>query len=159
MENSFSIRPVTPNDMATLKSLILGLAEHERRPQDVTGTEDEMRHWLFDRKIATALFAELDGQAIGYAIYYPVYGSYAASARVHLEDIFIKPEFQGNGYGTKLLSFICRSVLAEGFSGMEWNALDFNEKSIAYYLKLGAKIEKGRTYFSFSEENMKKLEK
>ena len=62
MENSFSIRPVTPNDMATLKSLILGLAEHERRPQDVTGTEDEMRHWLFDRKIATALFAELDGR-------------------------------------------------------------------------------------------------
>ena len=55
MENSFSIRPVTANDMATLKSLILGLAEHERRPQDVTGTEDEMRHWLFDRKIATAL--------------------------------------------------------------------------------------------------------
>lgn len=155
----FKIRKAEKEDISVLKELIFGLARHERRPQDVTGSEQRMCFWLFERKIASALIAELDGIAMGYAIYYPVYGSYAASARVHLEDIFIKPEFQGNGYGTKLLSFICRSVLAEGFSGMEWNALDFNEKSIGYYLKLGAKIEKGRTYFSFSEENMKKLEK
>ena len=155
----FKIRKAEKEDISVLKELILGLARHERRPQDVTGSEQRMCFWLFERKIASALIAELDGIAMGYAIYYPVYGSYAASARVHLEDIFIKPEFQGNGYGTKLLSFICRSVLAEGFSGMEWNALDFNKKSIGYYLKLGAKIEKGRTYFSFSEENMKKLEK
>ena len=138
MENSFSIRPVTPNDMATLKSLILGLAKHERRPQDVTGTEDEMRHWLFDRKIATALFAELDGQPIGYAIYYPVYGSYSARGRVYIEDIYFKPEVRGKGYGTKLLAHICKKALEEGYIGLEWSALDFNTGSIDYYLKLDA---------------------
>ena len=157
MKNSFSIRPVTPNDMATLKSLILGLAKHERRPQDVTGTEDEMRHWLFDRKIATALFAEFDGQPIGYAIYYPVYGSYSARGRVYIEDIYFKPEVRGKGYGTKLLAHICKKALEEGYIGLEWSALDFNTGSIDYYLKLGAEKEKGRTYFDFSKECMEKL--
>ncbi len=155
--DNLKIREAKKEDIKILRELILGLARHERRPQDVTGSEQEMCHWLFDRKIATALLAETEGNAVGYAIFYPIYGSYSAHGKIHLEDIFVKPEFRGKGYGTKILSFICKSVLADGFSALEWNALDFNKDAIDYYFKLGAEQENGRTYFEFSEENMKKL--
>lgn len=155
--DELKIREAKKEDIKTLRELILGLAQHERRPQDVTGSDEKMIYWLFERKIATALLAESDGKAVGYAIYYPTYGSYAARGKIHLEDIFIKPEFRGKGFGTKLLSFICKSVMEAGFSGMEWSALDFNVSSIEYYLKLGAEKESGRIYFDFPEENMKKL--
>ena len=151
------IREAKKEDIKILKELILGLAKHERRPQDVTGSEQEMCRWLIERKIATALLAEFEGEAVGYAIFYPIYGSYSAKGKIHLEDIFIKPEFRGKGFGTKLFSFICKSVLADGFSSLEWNALDFNTGAIDYYFKLGAEQEKGRTYFEFPEEKMKKL--
>ncbi len=151
------IREAKKGDIKILKELIVGLAKHERRPQDVTGSEQEMCRWLFERKIATALLAEFEGEAVGYAIFYPIYGSYSAKGKIHLEDIFIKPEFRGKGFGTKLFSFICKSVLADGFFSLEWNALDFNTGAIDYYFKLGAEQEKGRTYFEFPEEKMKKL--
>lgn len=149
------IRKCEEKDIPALHSLILGLAEHEKRPEDVTGTDEEMKYWLFKRKIATALLAELDGSAVGYAIYYQVYGSYSAVGKIHLEDIFIKPDFRGKGFGTKLFAHICSEVLSEGYKAMEWSALDFNTDSIQYYLNLGAEKEKGRTYFDFSEEKMK----
>lgn len=154
---NLKIREVTENEIPLLRTFILGLAEHERRPQDVTGTNDEMKYWLFERKIATALFAEADGEVVGYAIYYPTYGSYSAHGKIHLEDLFIKSEYRGKGYGTAFLSYICKRLLSEGYKAMEWSALDFNVPSIEYYGKLGAETEKGRTYFDFSEENMKKL--
>ncbi len=154
---NLKVREVTENEIPLLRTLILGLAEHERRPQDVTGTNDEMKYWLFERKIATALFAEDGGEVVGYAIYYPTYGSYSAHGKVHLEDLFIKSEHRGKGYGTAFLSYICKRLLSEGYKAMEWSALDFNVPSIEYYGKLGAGTEKGRTYFDFSEENMKKL--
>ncbi len=154
---NLKIREVTENEIPLLRTFILGLAEHERRPQDVTGTNDEMKYWLFERKIATALFAEADGEVVGYAIYYPTYGSYSAHGKIHLEDLFIKSEHRGKGYGTAFLSYICKRLLSEGYKAMEWSALDFNVPSIEYYGKLGAETEKGRTYFDFSEGNMKKL--
>ena len=89
------IREAKKEDIKILKELILGLAKHERRPQDVTGSEQEMCRWLFERKIATALLAEFEGEAVGYAIFYPIYGSYSAKGKIHLEDIYIKPEIRG----------------------------------------------------------------
>lgn len=154
---TFKIRSARPDDISALRSLILGLAGHERRPEDVTGTEDEMRYWLFERKIASAVIAEVDGKSAGYAIYYPAYGSYSARGKIHLEDLFIKEEHRGKGYGTRLLAFVCGEVLSKGFTAMEWSALSFNTESISYYKKLGAQEESGRLYFDFTEGSMRGL--
>lgn len=154
---SFKIRNARPEDVSALRSLILGLAAHERRPEDVTGSEEEMKYWLFERKIASVLIAEVDGKTAGYALYYPAYGSYSARGKIHLEDLFIREEYRGKGYGTKLFASVCSEVLSGGFTAMEWSALDFNTDSISYYKNLGAKEESGRLYFDFSEDSMKGL--
>ena len=84
MNENFTVRKATENDI----SLIKGLAEYEKRPQDMTATQEDLRYLLFEKNIAAALIAELSGEPVGYAIYYPVFASFAAKAGVHLAIYF-----------------------------------------------------------------------
>lgn len=158
MEN-FIVRKATQNDIPLLFELINGLALYEKRPQDMTGTQEELSYWLFEKQIATSLIAELDGEPVGYAIYYPVFGSFSAKGKVHLEDIFLKEEIRGKGLGKKFMAKTTQFVLQDGYTGMEWSCLDWNAPSIAFYEKLGAEKETGREYFEFSKSQMEKISK
>ena len=157
MEN-FIVRKATQNDIPLLFELINGLALYEKRPQDMTGTKEELSYWLFEKQIATSLVAELDGEPVGYAIYYPVFGSFSAKGKVHLEDIFLKEEVRGKGLGKKFMAKTTQFVLQDGYTGMEWSCLNWNTPSIAFYEKLGAEKETGREYFAFSKSQMEKFQ-
>lgn len=146
-------------DIDILFELINGLALYEKRPQDMTGTKEELSYWLFERKIATSFIAKLGSENIGYAIYYPIFGSFSARGKVHLEDIFIKEEYRGSGYGKYFLAKVIEDVLANGYTGMEWSCLDWNAPSIAFYNKLGATNETGREYFEFTKADLERLTK
>ncbi len=156
MEN-FKVRKANKKDIPLLYELINGLALYEKRPQDMTGSKEELEYWLFEKQIATSLIAELDGTPVGYAIYYPVFGSFSAKGKVHLEDIFLKEEVRGKGFGKKFMAKTIEFVLEDGYSGMEWSCLDWNTPSIAFYEKLGAEKETGREYFEFNKEQMKNI--
>lgn len=95
MNENFTVRKATENDISLIENLIKGLAAYEKRPQDMTATQEDLRYLLFEKNIAAALIAELSGEPVGYAIYYPVFASFAAKAGVHLEDLFLKPENAG----------------------------------------------------------------
>lgn len=152
-----NIRKANVDDISLIQNLIKCLASYEKRPQDMTGTQELLSYWLFERKIATALIAEYDGEAIGYALYYPVFGSFSAIGKVHLEDIFIKEDFRGHGFGKYFLTKIVEFVLAEGYTEMEWSCLDWNKPSIGFYKKLGAKEETGRRYFGFDKSQIETM--
>ena len=153
MENLI-VRKAKKTEIDIIYELINGLAKYEKRPWDMTGTKEELAYWLFEKNIATTLFAELDGKVIGYAIYYPIFGSFSAKGKVHLEDMFIYEEYRGNGLGKQFLKQIVKSVFDEGYHGMEWSALDWNEPAIKFYEKVGAEQDSGRVYFDFTKENM-----
>ena len=144
------VREAGEDDVYILYDMIKGLALHEKRPFDVTGSVDMLKNWLFYRHIATALIAESDGITIGYAIYYPVFASFSANGNVHLEDFFIKKEYRKMGYGMKFFECIVDRVLKEGYSKIEWSCLDWNESAISFYEKIGAVYENGRKYFEYT---------
>lgn len=148
------VRKAEKIDIDTVFELIHSLANYEKRPWDVTGTKEELAFWLFERNIATALIAEVDEETIGYAIYYPVFGSFSAKGKAHLEDMFIYEPYRGQGLGKQFLRQIVTRIFEEGFSGMEWSALDWNKSAIKFYEKAGAEQDSGRVYFDFTEENM-----
>ena len=152
-----SVRKATKEDVGSLYELINGLALYEKRPQDMTGTREQLDYWLYEKNIATALIAEYDGEVIGYAIYYPIFGSFSAMGKVHLEDIFIKEEYRSKGIGKRFLAKVIEYVFEDGYTGMEWSCLDWNTSSIAFYKKLGAKQETGREYFEFDKEDMENV--
>ncbi len=154
---NLKIRRAVADDISLIRDLIKCLALYEKRPQDMTATQEQLSCWLFERKIAVVLIAEYNKDAVGYALYYPVFGSFSAAGRVHLEDIFIKEEFRGHGAGRYFLARIAEAVLADGYTEMEWNCLDWNEPSIAFYQGLDAEEETGRRYFGFGKSRLESL--
>ncbi len=148
------VRRADETDIALLFELIHCMAVYEKRPQDMTGTREQLKYWLFERKIATALIARRGEEAVGYALYYPAFGSFAAVGKVHLEDLFLKEEYRGRGLGRHFLGRIAEFVLAEGYTEMEWSCLDWNKPSIAFYERLGADRETGREYFGFCKSQL-----
>ena len=155
--NKLIIKIATENDIDIIYELINGLAKYEKRPEDMTGTKEDLKFWLFERNIATTFLAELNGKNIGYAIYYPIFGSFSARGKVHLEDMFILEEYRGKGLGKTFFKEVATHALSQGYMGMEWSALDWNNLAIGFYKKIGAKEETGRVYFEFSKTEMDKL--
>ena len=149
MSEAFTVRKANEKDITLLYTLIQGLAAYEKRPQDMTASQEALHTWLFKKKIATALIAEYEQEPVGYAIYYPVFGSFAAEAGVHLEDMYLQEKSRHGGLGTKFFAKIVDFVQADGYSGMEWSCLDWNASAIGFYHKIGAKQETGRVYYHY----------
>lgn len=155
MENkNLVIRKATKEDINLLYELINGLAIYEKRPNDMTGSIEMLSYWLFEKSIATALIAENDkGENIGYAIYYPIFSSFSAKVKVHLEDLFIKPNYRHQGYGKEFFFKLANIIKEEEYIEIEWSCLDWNTPSIDFYKKIGAIQEKGRVYFGYKLNN------
>ena len=150
MNDKITIRKAQESETLLIQELVKEMATYERRPEDMTGTQEELRYWLFERKIATILLMECDDQVIGYAIYYPIFGSFAAHANVHLEDLYIREEYRKRGLGRVLCEPMAGGAREEGYAKMEWSCLDWNTPSIGFYEKIGAEYETGRKYFEIT---------
>jgi GNAT superfamily N-acetyltransferase len=58
---------------------------------------------------------------------------------LYLEDLFVRPELRGKGYGRALLVRLAQIARERGCGRMEWSVLDWNDPAIQFYKKLGAK--------------------
>lgn len=152
-QKNLMVRKATPKDVDLLYEMINGLATYEKRPEDMTGSIKMLKYWLFEKKIATAVIAEIDNKPIGYAIYYPMFASFATKMNAYIEDLFIKPEYRGKGFGKEFFHKLLEMIKDEGYSKLEWSCLDWNTLSIEFYKKLGAKEETGRVYFEYDPKN------
>ena len=141
MNEKFNVRKATEKDISEIQNMIKGLAVYEK---------EDLYYWIFEKKVATVLFAEYNNEIIGYVIYYPVFGSFAGEAGVHLEDLFLDEKYRNCGLGTEFFSKIKEFVRQEGYSKIEWNCLEWNIPSICFYNKIGAVQEHGRKYFIYS---------
>lgn len=150
MNDKITIREAQETETLLIQELVKEMATYERRPEDMTGTQEELRYWLFERRIATILLMECDDKVIGYAIYYPIFGSFAARANVHLEDLYIREEYRKRGLGRVFFEAIAERAKEEGYAKMEWSCLDWNTPSIGFYEKIGAEYETGRKYFEIT---------
>jgi GNAT superfamily N-acetyltransferase len=134
-----TIRVGRPDDVPTIFSLIKGLAEYERLSDDVVGTEELLREHLFgERPYAEVILAEVNGQAVGFALYFYNYSTFLTRPGIYLEDLFVLPDERGRGYGKALLTALGRLAVERGCGRLEWSVLDWNEPSIRFYRSLGA---------------------
>jgi len=126
-------------DMGLLLRFVKELAEYERLLDEVVATEDTLRESLFEKKAARAFFAVVDGTEVGFCVFYYNLSSFVGRAGIFIEDIYVKPEHRGRGYGKAMMKEIARMANEEGCGRVEWSCLDWNEQSINFYLSLGAK--------------------
>lgn len=135
-----TIRPIAPGDVARVWELIGGLASYEALEEALTGNEELLREALFgsgDR--LRGLVAERAGLVVGYALYYPVFGSFRARWRLWLEDVFVEPAARGSGAGVALMAALARLAHEGGYAAIDWNVLDWNRSALDFYEHLGAR--------------------
>jgi GNAT superfamily N-acetyltransferase len=134
-----AIRPGRAEDVGTIANLIRELAVYEKLEDQARATPEALRRYLFgDRAYAETLLAEIDGEAVGFALFFPTFSTFRGQPGLYLEDIFVRPERRGRGIGRALLSSVGRLVIDRGFGRLEWSVLNWNEPSIGFYRALGA---------------------
>lgn len=133
------IEPAQPADAALIVALVRELAEYERLLEDVRITPDDVHRDLFGpRAFAEAVIARVGSEPVGFALWFHNYSTFAGRPGLYLEDLFVRPEFRGRGYGEALLRYLARVTVERGCARFEWSVLDWNEPAIAFYRKLGA---------------------
>ncbi len=156
---AFEIREATESDVPQILQFIRDLAEYERLAHMVVATEEQLRSTLFGAvRLAEVLIASEDGAPAGFAIFFHNYSTFLAQPGIYLEDLFVKPEFRGRGYGKALLVRLAQIARDRNCGRVEWAVLNWNEPSIAFYKSLGARPMEDWTVFRLTGEALKKMQ-
>lgn len=146
------IRRAEEKDAELILHFIKELAKYEKMEELVTTTPELIREWIFEKKKANVIFALEDGKEVGYALYFYNYSTFIGKAGLYLEDLFVLPEYRHKGYGIELIYELKNICKKENLGRFEWQCLDWNEPSIKFYEKLGAKQHNQWLIFRMTEE-------
>jgi GNAT superfamily N-acetyltransferase len=158
MPANFKIRAAAVEDVPVILQLIRELATYERAPHEVTATEEQLVDVLFGEKPAAEVLLTFEGEsAVGFAVYFYNFSTWLGRPGLYLEDLFVKPEKRGKGYGRALLVELAKIARDRGCGRMEWAVLDWNESAIKFYRTLGAKPMDEWTVFRLTRDGIAKL--
>jgi len=156
--NYLKIRTTTADDVPTILALIRELAEYERAPNDVVATEVGLQEVLFGAKPAAAVLLALENdEPVGFAVYFYNFSTWLGRAGIYLEDLFVRPDKRGKGYGRALLVHLAKIAQERGCGRLEWAVLDWNTPAIQFYKKLGAEPMTEWTVFRLTSDGIAKL--
>ena len=131
-------RKATETDAALILDFIKGIATYENMLDEVINTEEMIKEVVFGKGHAEVIFA-LDGEKeVGFALFFHNYSTFVGRAGIHLEDLFVWPEYRGKGYGKALFCEVARIAKERNCGRMEWTCLNWNTPSINFYLSMGA---------------------
>lgn len=144
-------------DVPIILQFIKDLARYEKLENEVIATEELIEEWLFDKEKAEVIFAVVDHQKIGFALFFHNFSTFLGRAGLYLEDLYIMPEYRGHGYGKAMIKELARIAVERGCGRLEWWCLDWNQPSIDFYLSLGAKAMDEWTVYRITGESLRKL--
>src|SRR6058998_3084224 len=155
---NFQIRPARVEDVPIILQLIRDLATYERAPDEVTATEEQLVEVLFGEKPAAEVLLGFEEESpVGFAVFFHNFSTWLGRPGLYLEDLFVKPEKRGKGYGRALLVELAKIARDRGCGRMEWAVLDWNEPAIKFYRALGAQPMHEWTVFRLTSEEIAKL--
>src|SRR5215470_6625716 len=154
----FQIRRGHVDDVPVILELIRDLATYERAPDEVVATEEQLIDVLFDERPGAEALLAFEGESpVGFALYFYNFSTWLGRPGLYLEDLFVKPEKRGKGYGRALLVELAKIARDRGCGRMEWAVLDWNEPAIKFYRALGAKPMHEWTVFRLTREEIAEL--
>ncbi|MHA2788770.1 N-acetyltransferase family protein [Corynebacterium sp. S7] len=142
------IRPAEIRDVSAIHEMIVELAVYEKEPDAVSATpEDLTRHLFAEHPAVFANVAEVEGNVVGFSLYFLNYSTWEGRHGIWLEDLYVKPAFRGHGCGKALLTELARIAVDNDYRRVEWAVLKWNTPSIEFYRSLGAEaMEEWDTY-------------
>lgn len=142
------IERATERDLPAIVHLVMQLAEYEKLAHAMVASEDDFRRALFGpARNIDALMAFAEDVAVGFALYFYNFSTFLGKRGIYLEDIYVEPEYRGQGIGGALLKRLAKLAREEGCGRVEWSVLTWNQPSIDFYHRLGAvTLEDWRTF-------------
>lgn len=157
-ERNFEIRDADVADIPIIMQLIRDLATYERAPNDVIATEEDLREVLFGAEPAAKVVIGFEDTApVGFAVYFFNFSTWLGRPGLYLEDLFVKPEMRGRGYGRALLVHLAKIARDHNCGRMEWAVLTWNDPAIEFYKKLGAMPLDSWRIFRLTKDEIGKL--
>lgn len=139
--NAVEIRPAKPGDEGRIFDLVAELAEFEKLRHLLVGSPEMLARDMFSESPKVmSIVAVLDGNIIGYALFFWTYSTFLTKPGLWMEDLYVTPEHRGNGIGQRLLNAVVDFAAQAGAGRLEWAVLDWNVNAIQFYEKLGADI-------------------
>ena len=153
-----SIRPATAADVPLILTFIRELAAYEKLAHEVVASEADVHDALFGpRPVIEAVIASIDGEPVGYALFFPNFSTFLGKLGLYLEDLYVRPQARGLGAGRALLEHLAQIAVDRGWGRFEWAVLDWNEPSIGFYKKMGARPMDEWTIFRMTGEPLRRL--
>lgn len=154
---SYSFRYAEKKDASLVLSFIKELADYEKMSDDVVATDSTIEEWVFDKKGAEVIFIVVEGKEVGMALFFHNFSTFIGRSGLYLEDLFVKIEHRGKGYGKALLKELARIAVERNCGRFEWVCLDWNQPSIDFYQSLGAEPQNEWIIFRVTGDTLKKL--
>ena len=127
-------------DCGDIAAFVRELAIYEKLEHEMVATEESLKQTLFgEKKYAEVIFLKADDIKVGFALYFHNYSTFLGKPGIYLEDLYVKPEVRGFGYGKNLLSHLAQLTIERKCGRLEWSVLDWNKPSWDFYVSLGAK--------------------
>lgn len=157
MNDDFNIRFAQREDTELVLKFIKELADYEELLDEVVADKETLEESLFDREMAEVIIAEYQDKPVGFALFFHNFSTFLGKPGIYLEDLYVRPEYRGNGFGKKLLSFLADLTVKRDCGRLEWWVLDWNKSSIDFYESLGAKAMDEWTVYRLTGKSLQEL--
>lgn len=154
---NLTFRNAERKDTLLILQFIKELADYEKMQNEVVADEATLETWIFDKQKAEVIFAVEDGKEVGFALFFHNFSTFLGRAGIYLEDLYVKPECRGKGYGKALLKKLASIAVERGCGRLEWWCLDWNKPSIDFYLSLGAEAMSDWTVYRIAGDTLAQL--
>ena len=152
-----TFRFAVEQDTPLILNFIKELADYEHMLDQVVADEATLAGQLFQKKNAEVLFALENGREVGFALFFHNFSTFLGRAGIYLEDLYVRPDCRGKGYGKAILQKLASIAVERGCGRLEWWCLDWNKPSIDFYLSLGAEPMSGWTVYRLTGDTLKNL--
>jgi len=157
MSEKFTFRYAKRDDISLILQFIKDLAAYEKMINEVVADEKTLEEWVFDKQKAEVIFVVVDDEEIGFALFFHNFSTFLGRAGIYLEDLFVKPEYRGKGYGKAILKKLAAIAVERGCGRLEWWCLDWNKPGIDFYLSLGAEPMDDWTVYRITGDTLSNL--
>ena len=154
---ALTFRFAEERDTPLILEFIRELADYERLLDQVVADEATLRDQLFEKRRAEVLFALEDGAEVGFALFFHNFSTFLGRAGLYLEDLYVRPEHRGKGYGKALFRQLAAIAEERGCGRLEWWCLDWNTPSISFYKSLGAEAMEDWTVYRLAGQALRRL--
>ncbi|MEP7132446.1 MAG: GNAT family N-acetyltransferase [Acidobacteriota bacterium] len=151
------VRRAAPEDGARILELDRELAHFEKLTPPDEPEGRRLLAWIFEERKLEALVAEDEGAIVGMALFYEGLGTFRAKPFLYLEDLVVSGSARSRRVGEALMAALAREVVLRGALRLEWSVLDWNERAISFYERLGARHTTEWVKYSLEGEELQRL--